>query len=189
LALGVCQFRLGNSLVSFGVRFTPVLYLAARGDAVGMKNSRSKSTEAEGQNQKPPRWQLTTREETGMRGSSWRVFFFPNLPCRCEFPVQGVGASPGSGNFRLRGWHEASCGIRLEEYAIFLGARGRWEGSRIGTYSRQAKGGGAFQQEGATVMRLQYHDGRQAVRGAVFFGNGHCDWMTAIRESKKRYDS
>jgi len=93
--------------------------------------------------------------------------FFPNLPC-VRIPVRVAPLRAGIPPARL---HEAVVAeYGSEEYAIFLSKLAMEFADRV----RISGNGGGHSAE-ATVIALQYHEGRKAV--AVRFVDGHCEWM------------
>ena len=92
--------------------------------------------------------------------------FFPNLPgVRIPVRVAAVraGSSPGV-------QENAMVEYGSEEYAIFLSTLPLEFADRV----RISGNGGGHSAE-ATVIALQYHEGRKAV--AVRFVAGRCEWM------------
>ncbi len=93
--------------------------------------------------------------------------FFPNLPC-VRIPVRVAPLRAGISPARL---HEAVVAeYGSEEYAIFLSTLPLEFADRV----RISGNGGGHSAE-ATVIALQYHEGRKAV--AVRFVDGRCEWM------------
>ncbi len=93
--------------------------------------------------------------------------FFPNLPgVRISVRVEPLRA----GNSTARMQESAVVEFGSEEYAIFLSALPLEFADRV----RILGDGGGHSAE-ATVIALQYHEGRKAV--AVRFVEGRCEWM------------
>ncbi len=91
--------------------------------------------------------------------------FFPKLPA-VRIPVQVTPRRPGQ--VRAREATVVEFGTR--EYAIFLSKLALEFDDRV----RLVRHGGGRPAE-ATVIALQYHEGRKAV--AVRFLDGPCEWM------------
>ncbi len=82
-----------------------------------------------------------------------------------------VGAAPLRAGISPARLHEAVVAeYGSEEYAIFLSTLPLEFADRV----RISGNGGGHSAE-ATVIALQYHEGRKAV--AVRFVDGHCEWM------------
>jgi hypothetical protein len=93
--------------------------------------------------------------------------FFPKLPS-VRVPVRVTPQRGSSGSGRLQ--EAAVVEYGSEEYAIFLSTLPLEFADRV-LVSRD--GGGRSAE--ATVIALQYHEGRKAV--AVRFVDGPCEWM------------
>jgi hypothetical protein len=93
--------------------------------------------------------------------------FFPNLPI-VRIPVQVAPLRAGSSPARVQ--ESAVVEYGSEEYAIFLSALPLEFADRV-----RISGNGGGRSAEATVIALQYHEGRKAV--AVRFVEGHCEWM------------
>jgi hypothetical protein len=107
---------------------------------------------------------LTTEEH----GCAERLArFFPNLP-GVRIPARIVPLRAGSSGARVHETVVVEYGS--EEYAIFLSTLPLEFADRV----RISGDGGGHSAE-ATVIALQYHEGRKAV--AVRFVEGRCEWM------------
>jgi hypothetical protein len=107
---------------------------------------------------------LTTEE----RGCAEQlVRFFPNLP-GVRILVRVAPLRAGSSPARVQ--ESVLVEYGSEEYAIFLSTLPLEFADRV----RITGNGGGHSAE-ATVIALQYHEGRKAV--AVRFVEGHCEWM------------
>lgn len=91
--------------------------------------------------------------------------FFPKLPA-VRIPVQVTPRRPG----QSRAKEATVVEFGTHEYAIFLSKLALEFDDRV----RIVRDGGGPPAE-ATVIALQYHDGRKAV--AVRFLDGPCEWM------------
>jgi hypothetical protein len=94
------------------------------------------------------------------------VRFFPNLP-RVRIPVQ-VTPIRADGSSKVQ--ESAVVEYGSEEYAIFLSTLPLEFADRV-----RISGNGGGRSAEATVIALQYHEGRKAV--AVRFVEGRCEWM------------
>ncbi|HWY06575.1 MAG TPA: hypothetical protein VNY24_06915 [Candidatus Acidoferrales bacterium] len=93
--------------------------------------------------------------------------FFPMLP-GVRIPVRVAPLRGGSSPARV---HEtAMVEYGSEEYAIFLSTLPLEFADRV-----RISGNGGGRSAEATVIALQYHEGRKAV--AVRFVEGRCEWM------------
>lgn len=93
--------------------------------------------------------------------------FFPQLPA-AKIPVRVAPVGPGASSAKL---HEAVVvEYGSEEFAIFVSTLPLEFADRV----RISREGGGRSAE-ATVIALQYHDGRKAI--AVRFQDGPCEWM------------
>lgn len=93
--------------------------------------------------------------------------FFPGLP-GVRLPVRVAPIRAGSSPARVQ--ESAVVEYGSEEYAIFLSTLPLEFADRV----RISDNGGGHSTE-ATVIALQYHEGRKAV--AVRFAEGRCEWM------------
>jgi hypothetical protein len=93
--------------------------------------------------------------------------FFPNLP-GVRIPVRVAPLRPGSSPARVQ--ENAVVEYGSEEYAIFFSTLPLEFADRV-----RISGNGGGRSAEATVIALQYHEGRKAV--AVRFVEGHCEWM------------
>ncbi|HEV3419939.1 MAG TPA: hypothetical protein VG075_06510 [Candidatus Acidoferrum sp.] len=93
--------------------------------------------------------------------------FFPNLP-GVRIPVRVAPLRAGSSPARVQESTVVEYGS--EEYAIFLSTLPLEFADRV-----RISGNGGGRSAEATVIALQYHDGRKAV--AVRFAEGRCEWM------------
>jgi hypothetical protein len=93
--------------------------------------------------------------------------FFPNLP-GVRIPARVAPLRAGSAALRVHETVVVEYGS--EEYAIFLSTLPLEFADRV----RISGDGGGHSAE-ATVIALQYHEGRKAV--AVRFVEGRCEWM------------
>jgi hypothetical protein len=93
--------------------------------------------------------------------------FFPNLP-GVRIPVRVAPLRAGSSPVRVQ--ESAVVEYGSEEYAIFLSTLPLEFADRV-----RISGNGGGRSAEATVIALQYHDGRKAV--AVRFAEGRCEWM------------
>ena len=93
--------------------------------------------------------------------------FFPGLP-GVRIPVRVAPLRAGSSPLRVE--EAAVVEYGSVEYAIFLSALPLEFADQV----RISGNGGGHSAE-ATVIALQYHEGRKAV--AVRFVDGHCEWM------------
>ncbi|HXH66884.1 MAG TPA: hypothetical protein VNI81_06755 [Candidatus Limnocylindrales bacterium] len=92
--------------------------------------------------------------------------FFPSLP-GVRIPVQVTPVRAG-GSSRVQ--ESAVVEYGSEEYAIFLSTLPLEFADRV-----RISGNGGGRSAEATVIALQYHEGRKAV--AVRFVEGRCEWM------------
>jgi hypothetical protein len=106
-----------------------------------------------------------TTEERGCADQLAR--FFPNLP-GVRIPVRVAPLRAGSSPARVQ--ESVLVEYGSEEYAIFLSTLPLEFADRV---SISGNGGGRSAE--ATVIALQYHEGRKAV--AVRFVEGPCGWM------------
>jgi hypothetical protein len=106
-----------------------------------------------------------TTEERGCAEQLAR--FFPNLP-GVRIPARVAPLRAGSSPARVQ--ESVLVEYGSEEYAIFLSTLPLEFADRV----RVMDNGGGRSAE-ATVIALQYHEGRKAV--AVRFVEGHCEWM------------
>jgi len=93
--------------------------------------------------------------------------FFPNLPA-AKIPVRVAPLSPGVSPVRLQ--EAVMIEFGSHEFAIFVSTLPLEFADRL----RISREGGGHSAE-ATVVALQYHEGRKAV--AVRFQDGPCEWM------------
>jgi hypothetical protein len=93
--------------------------------------------------------------------------FFPNLP-GVRIPVRVESLRAGSSASRVQ--ESAVVEYGSEEFAIFLSALPLEFADRV-----RISGNGGGRSAEATVIALQYHEGRKAV--AVRFVEGRCEWM------------
>ncbi len=93
--------------------------------------------------------------------------FFPGLP-GARIPVRVALLRAGNSAAKVQEAVVAEYGS--EEYAIFLSTLPLEFADRVGI----SDNGGGHSAE-ATVIALQYHEGRKAV--AVRFTEGRCEWM------------
>jgi hypothetical protein len=93
--------------------------------------------------------------------------FFPGLP-GVRIPVRVAPLSAGGSAARVQESTVVEFGS--EEYVIFLSTLPLEFADRV----RISDNGGGHSAE-ATVIALQYHEGRKAV--AVRFAEGRCEWM------------
>lgn len=93
--------------------------------------------------------------------------FFPNLPA-ARIPVRVAPLQPSAAPQRLQ--ESVAVEYGSEEYAIFVSTLPLEFADRV----RISREGGGHSAE-ATVIALQYHEGRKAV--AVRFQDGPCEWM------------
>ena len=93
--------------------------------------------------------------------------FFPSLP-GVRIPVRVAPLRAGSSPARLQ--ESAVVEYGSEEYAIFLSTLPLEFADRV-----CISGNGGGRSAEATVIALQYHEGRKAV--AVRFVEGRCEWM------------
>jgi hypothetical protein len=93
--------------------------------------------------------------------------FFPNLP-GVRIPVRVEPLRAGSSAARVQ--ESAVVEYGSEEYAIFLSALPLEFADRV-----RISGNGEGRSAEATVIALQYQEGRKAV--AVRFVEGRCEWM------------
>ena len=93
--------------------------------------------------------------------------FFPNLPV-ARIPVRLSPLQPGAAPARFQ--ESVTVEYGSEEYAIFVSTLPLEFADRL----RISREGGGRSAE-ATVIALQYHEGRKAV--AVRFQDGPCEWM------------
>jgi hypothetical protein len=91
--------------------------------------------------------------------------FFPSLPA-VRIPVRVTPRRPGQASAQ----EDTMLEYGTTEYAIFLSKLALEFDDRV----RLVREGGGRLAE-ATVIALQYHEGRKAV--AVRFLNGPCDWI------------
>ena len=151
LALGV-QFPAWDILSGFSLR----VYLRG-GNTAGDE----KTVKVTGQNQA----MALTTDEQGCAVQLAR--FFPNLPC-VRIPVRVAPLRTGSSPSRVQ--ETALVEYGSEEYAIFLSTLPLEFADRV-----RISGNGGGRPAEATVIALQYHEGRKAV--AVRFEEGRCEWM------------
>jgi hypothetical protein len=93
--------------------------------------------------------------------------FFPNLP-GVRIPVRVAPLSAGSAPARVQ--ESAVVEYGSEEYAIFLSTLPLEFADRV-----RISGNAGGRSAEATVIALQYREGRKAV--AVRFVEGRCEWM------------
>jgi len=93
--------------------------------------------------------------------------FFPKLPA-VAIPVRVATLPPGASRANLQ--EAVSVEYGSGEFAIFVSTLPLEFADRV----RISREGGGHSAE-ATVIALQYHDGRKAV--AVRFADGPCEWM------------